>query len=274
MTRGLWHMVGAAICFSFAGMLVKLSKDLPTHEVMFFRGWVSLLFSLPLLLHLRIPLLGKNPGLLFLRGLTGCISLLCYFYTLQTMPLAEAATLQYLNPIFTSVFAIYMLRERWHASEWKACVGAFIGVVVLTQPQIPRDWTGVAIAISGAVFSGISYNLVRLSGLAGEHPLTTSLYFPVVATLLTAPPSILQWVPPTLSEWIILVAMGISTQLGQIYLTSGLKLETASRAMIATYLVIVISALMSWALGDPTNLQTYAGIGIVLVAMASITRKK
>src|SRR5258706_367612 len=64
------------------------------------------------------------------------------------------------------------------------------------------------------------------------------LYFPLVATPLAIPWAAYHWVWPDARGWLLLVAIGIATQLGQVFLTMALAIERAGRATSVGYLQI------------------------------------
>ncbi|GIR12164.1 MAG: hypothetical protein CM15mP23_07390 [Cryomorphaceae bacterium] len=54
----------------------------------------------------------------FARGMFGTIGLCLFFITLQNIPLAGAVTIQYLSPVFTTLFAVVLLGERVKKVQW------------------------------------------------------------------------------------------------------------------------------------------------------------
>ncbi|CAA9295282.1 MAG: hypothetical protein AVDCRST_MAG11-431, partial [uncultured Gemmatimonadaceae bacterium] len=97
-------------------------------------------------------------------------------------------------------------------------------------------------ALAGAVCSAVAYVVVRRIGPA-ESPLVVVLYLPLMTVPLTVPFVVGRWQWPTAWEWVGLVGVGITTQIGQVHMTRGLQLETASRATAVGYLQIVFAAL-------------------------------
>ena len=66
-------------------------------------------------------------------------------------------------------------------------------------------------------------------------------------------------------EWLYLLGIGISAQLGQIQITQGFALETASRASSVTYVQIVLA--YTWGVllfGEYPNPRTYGCFPLVL----------
>ena len=93
--------------------------------------------------------------------------------------------------------------------------------------------------------SSIAYVTVRQLART-EHPLVIVFYFPLVATPLAIPWAAAEWVTPSAAEVLLLVAIGVTTQVGQVFLTMGLAVERAGRATSVGYLQIVFA--MGWQL--------------------------
>lgn len=274
MSQGLRYMLIGAVFFSFVGLFVKLLGSIAFIQIVFFRSLVSFVMCVGQLRYERVPIFGQNFGLLWLRGLLGICGLSAYFFTIQNLPLAEAATLQYTNPIFVGLIAPFILKEKWHGREWLGLVICFIGVVLIADPRLTDKTWVVAIGLLGAVCSGFAYNIVRLLGLRGEHPLSIVLYFPLVGTFVSGPLVLYYWTPPTFWQWVMLIAIGVTTQIAQVHLTNGLRLERAARATVVNYAVILLSTVYSILLGDSIGLMAGTGMACILLGIGVVSRRK
>jgi len=134
------------------------------------------------------------------------------------------------------------------------------------------DPVGVAIALAGAVCSAIAYITVR-SLSRTEHPLVIVFYFPLVVTPLALPWAIVEWVTPTPVEVLLLIAIGITTQAGQVFLTMGLAADRVARATTVGYLQVAFA--MGWQLiifGDVPTLATIAGAALIVAGTLAVAR--
>lgn len=272
LSRGMWHMVNAAVFFSLMSLAVRLLAGVPFMQVVVVRSAISLVLSAALLVARGIPVFGPNWRLNLARGLFGFLGLSAYFYSLQQLPLGEAVTVQYTNPLFTALFAPLILRERGTGREWLAMGVAFVGVVLIADPSAPGRIAPVVVGLAGAMCSGIAYNLVRKLGRAGEDPLTIVLYFPLVSLVLGTPLAAANAVMPDAVGIALLVAVGITTQIAQVSMTRGLRLERASRATVVNYLVIALSTLYSLLLGEQLRWAALAGMACIVAGMLIVSR--
>jgi drug/metabolite transporter (DMT)-like permease len=205
--------------------------------------------------------------MLLLRGVFGTTALFCFFLTLQQMPLAAAQTIQYLSPIFTTVIAIFVLKESVRAVQWLFYAIAFAGVLVIEQFDSRISPFYLAVGILSAACSGMAYNLVR--SLRGkEHPLTVVLHFQLVGAVVGFVSLFFQWETPHGWEWMWLLFVGIFSQLGQIFLTNALQRERIAGVAIINYTGLVYALVVGWfVFAEPQGVTSLLGMFLVVAGV-------
>jgi drug/metabolite transporter (DMT)-like permease len=118
ISPGVRYMLLATFTFTVMKVCIKAIPHIPAIEIILFRSIISLGLSLSVLIPKKISPWGKNKLILFSRGISGAIALILYFTLIQEIPLATAATLQYLAPIFTAIIGIFLVKERVHGMQW------------------------------------------------------------------------------------------------------------------------------------------------------------
>jgi drug/metabolite transporter (DMT)-like permease len=275
---GLRYMAVAAFCFSVMGALVKaVGARLPTMEIVLARSLIVLALCLWGLRMRKGALPGREPKLLFLRGLVGFSALTCSYFSVIHLPLAEATVIQYTNPVFTALLAAPVLGETVRAVEVLLAVVGLSGVVLVARPPILSgapsglDPFAVSVALAGAVFSAGAYVMVRR--LRAEEPLVTLFYFALVSILCSLPMVIRTFVLPVGWDWVLLLAVGITTHVGQLFLTYGLQRERAGRATAVGYLQILFATALGVAFfGELPDGWTAAGALVILASTLLLAR--
>jgi drug/metabolite transporter (DMT)-like permease len=269
-------MAYGAFWFSAMGMFVKLSgQRLPSMQIVLVRAIITLVLSWLLIKRERInPWTGPHK-LLILRGLLGATALICFYYSLVNLPLAEATVIQYMNPLLVTVLAMATLGERPGRREWLAIVVSLIGVLIIARPAAifgeSNSLQGfyVLVALTGSVFSSIAYITVRQ--LRHQHSaLVVVFYFPLVTVPIALPLALPGWVNPTLPEWGYLLGVGVTTQIAQVYMTRGLQLEEAVRATTVGYLQIVFAAIWG-ALVFHQLPDGWSAVGALIIALSTFS---
>lgn len=274
-------MALAALFFSLMSLLVRIAgRGLPTMEVVFARSVLVLAISGTFLARARTSPWGTKRKVLLLRGVLGFVALSCFYYALIHLPLADATVIQYTNPVWTALLAALFLSEAIGGRELTLSVVSLGGVVLMTRPTflfggdapaLPPGVVGVALI--GAVVSGAAYVSVRLLGRT-EDPLVVVFWFALVSTIGSIPFLWGRFVIPDPRESLVLAGVGVTTYLGQLFITMGLRDERAGRAMGVAYLQIVFAALWGiLALGEYLDRWTLAGASIVLLSTWALGRR-
>jgi len=266
ISRGVLYMTASAFGFSVMGVLVKLaSARMPLGEIVFARAVITLGISLALVRRAGLsPWAGPRMPLV-LRGLLGFGGLAGYYIALDRLPLADATVLQNSTPLLTGVLAWWLLDESigWSTAIAIAC--GIAGVALIVRPSGDAiDPTGVIAALGGVACSSVAYVTVRRLSRT-VHPLVIVLYFPLVATPLALPWMLASFVVPGPVDLLLLVALGAATQVGQVFLTMGLSIESAGRATSINYLQVPFAMLWQLAVfGELPTGWTVAGASLIL----------
>ena len=70
------------------------------------------------------------------RGVIGVCSMGLSFFALTRLPLPEAITLNYAQPLFVVVFSALFLGEAVRIHRWSAVVVGMIGVLIVSWPKL------------------------------------------------------------------------------------------------------------------------------------------
>ena len=281
---GLRFMLASAFFFAVMSALVKLAgEQMPTTQIVLARSAVALVMSWLWLRRIGVEPWGVRRGLLLLRGLLGFGGLSCFFYALTHLPLGDATVIQYSNPVFVALLAALFLGEGIGAWEILGAAGCLVGVALMMRPSFlfgqvegtaALDPLAVGVALGGAVISAAAYTLVRKLRQS-DHPMVVVFYFPLVATPLALPAALPEAVWPTWTGWLLLLGVGACAQIAQIFLTRGLHLERAGRAMAVSYMQVVFAFLFGLlAFGERPTATTLGGAALVVASVLLVARRR
>ena len=228
-------MAIAVFCFAIMNVLIKYLSNYSTVELVFYRALVTFFISGYFIHKKGISIKGNNTKLLILRGIFGFLGLSLYYLTVQKLPLASAVILQYSSPIFTTLIALVVLKEKVLKVQWFAFSICMAGLLMIKQfGEI--DWFYFTLGIFSAVFSGAAYNVIRKLKTTENSSLIV-FYFPLVtlpiAIVLLAIKGDMN--NPTLLEMFFLLMIGVSTQIAQITMTLAYQKEAAAKVSSVTY---------------------------------------
>ena len=250
-------------CFAVVNLMIKFLHNIPATELVLFRSIITLAISYVLLRRRKINPWGNDKKWLLIRGIAGTIALTIFFYTIQKMPLSAAVTIQYLSPFFTAFIAGFLLGEKTRWAQWGFFILSFAGIVIVkdSSAQIPADL--VLLGVVSSVFSGLAYNAIRK--LKNEAPLVVVMYFPLVATPVMIGFSFFNWITPVGMEWLLLIAVGILTQIAQVYMTKAYQSSEVNTVAPLKYIGVIFALAWDILLFDfVPNGTMFLGIAIVI----------
>lgn len=276
-STAIFYMIFSVIAFSIMNAVVKCLNDFSAYQIVFFRSIGTLLFTIPLIIKHKIPILGNKKKWLFLRGLAGVISLTCFFESLNYLAVGTAVSLRYTAPIFAAIFAFIFLKEKIKPIQWVLFLVAFTGVLIIKGFGIDVNSIGIILVIVSALFLGLIFVVIRKIGDT-ENPLVIINYFMVMAFLFGGILSIKHWKTPNLIEWMLLLSLGLFGYIGQIYMTKALQANETNVIAPLKYLEVVFVMLIGafW-FGETYNLWTLLGVLLIvfgLVYNLYLKRKK
>ncbi len=249
--------------------LIKLAEAGGAHlsEILFFRQAVGV----PLV----AGVIAAGPGLAtirtgqlsahILRAVVGLVSMTCLFTAVTMLPLAESTTLQFTVPIFATILGALVLKEPtgWH--RWLAVAAGFTGVLIVARPGTGHFalWGTLAGLTAGFLTAVVSILLRRIGRT--ESAFTTVFWF---ATLSMVPLSViyaLDHQAHPLRIWLLLLGIGVVGNLGQIALTSALKLGPVSVVVPMDYSSLLWATLYGWVLfGALPGVATWIGAPLII----------
>ncbi|MEO9571148.1 MAG: DMT family transporter [Polaribacter sp.] len=266
-STAILYMIFSVIAFSLMNAVVKYLGSFNAYQIVFFRSIGTLCFTVPLILKAKIPILGNNKKLLFLRGLFGVVSLTCFFMSLNYLAVGTAVSLRYTSPIFAAIFAFIFLKEKIKPIQWLLFLIAFVGVLIIKGFGSDVNSIGLLLVVFSAIFLGLIFVVIRKIG-DSENPLVIINYFMVMAFVFGGLMSVNYWKTPNLTEWLLLLSLGVFGYVGQLYMTKALQShETNVIAPLKYFEVVFMIIIGAFWFDEIYNLWTLLGIFLIMFGL-------
>ncbi len=273
LRAGVRYMLTASLSFSLMTLLVKVAgQRLPSHEIVWVRGIVTVILAYGMVRQAGVSPWGNRKKILLLRGMFGFTALTCFYYATTKLPLAVVTVLHYLSPIWTSLIAVPLLKEPITARVGGACLMSSLGVLLITRPgflfagsSAGLDMFAVGVVLVSSVLSSCAYVCVREASKT-EQTSVIIFYFALISAFGPIPLALPVVIWPTAGEWLVLVGVGVATQVAQVFLTRGLRRIPAGRAITVGYAQILFAA--TWGMlffAEYPDLMTVAGACLVVL---------
>ena len=258
--RGIIYIVLSAFCFAFMNMFVRLAGELPSVQKSFFRNFVAAGFAFMILLKDRVPFRCKKENLIYLllRAVFGTMGILCNFYAIDHLVLADASMLNKMSPFFAVLFSFLVLKE-------KVVAGAFIGSMFVVKPTfLNMDLIPSVIGLSGGICAGAAYTMVRKLGENGEKGPFIVFFFSMFSCVMTLPWLIFDYHPMTAMQLAMLLMAGLSAAGGQFSITSAYTCAPAKEISVYDYSQIIFAAFLGFVVfGQIPDILSWLGYGII-----------
>lgn len=265
---GIFFIVCSAFCFSLMSLFIKRAGNLPTYEKALFRNLVALIIATVLLL--REP--GgfkpkKGSGFdLFMRALCGTLGLLCNFYAIDHLGLADANILNKMAPFFAMIVSAFIIGEKPNRIEVLCVILAFVGAIFVIKPHAGFAASFPAlIGLCGGLGAGTAYAFVRKLGLHGERGPVIVFAFSAFSVLLCLPIVCLHYVPMSGSQLFFLLIGGTAAAGGQLTVTAAYTHAPAMEISVFDYTQVLFATM--WGLfffGEIPDILSLIGYAFII----------
>jgi len=282
-------LLGALISALNGAVSKILADDMSAMEIVFFRNLIGVALILYALKHTPPTLSGGKWYLLITRGLFGFSAMILFFYTITTIPLGEAITLNKTSPLFVTILAYYLLKEKLSKTTLFALLIGFLGVIMIAKPVGLSISYEHFLGVLGGFFAAAAYTTIKkikdiydarviVLSFVGLGTLLPALFF-LSAPYVDAPDALSFLFPlfsyPTSPRiWALLIFMGIISVISQWLLTKAYSSSNLSIIGVISYTNIPFAIGFGWMLGDalPDSL-TYLGIGFIVIGGFLVGKK-
>jgi len=265
--KAIIFMIWSTLSFSVMTGLVKYLVHFPTFELVFFRSLGTLLITTTMLRSKRVSLWGNNRFLLISRGLAGAISMVLFFSALHFISIGSAVTLRYTAPIFTAIFAVFVLKEKMRLVQWFFILISFSGVILVKGFDPTLSYFGFFMIMLCSLFSAMVYLIIGKIGTS-EHPLVIVNYFMLIATLIGFAGSFIEWKYPNGFELLLLAALGIFGFFGQYFMTKAFQIYPSHWVAPFKYVEVFFTlSLGLFVFNEPYSLLSFLGIFLIIFGL-------
>lgn len=284
---GIALQLCATLFFAIMSALARaVANEVPSGQIVFFRSAFGLLPLIPWLLWNRRfsqALATRQPFGHVVRGIIGVGAMWLSFAALAFIPLAEAVAFTYTTPLVAVVLAAILLGERVPAHRWVVLGIGFSGIVLMLWPSFSHaslgsgggPLIGAMLALAGAIGAGFALTQVRQL-TRSETAESIVFYFSIVSSCVGLATLPLGWVMPDRWTVAILIALGTSGGLGQIFMTVATRYAPASVVAPLNYATLLWATFFGIAmLGErPDGLVLLGAAVVVAASLALIWRER
>lgn len=269
-------MLASAVGFAALMCLVReLSRELDVLVIQFWRNVFAALAFAPWLARVGFAgLRTRRLPLYFVRSIFMVASSTALFFGVTLMPPADATALSFTAPIFTTILAVLILRERVSEAQWGAIAAGFVGMLIIVRPGFGA-FEGPATLV--VLFAALAFAAVALTGkmlASTESPALIVAYLAIFTLPLALAPALFVWQWPTLEQFGWLVLIGLAANLNMYGLARAFRIGDASLATPFDFIRLPATAALAYLMfGQAPDLWTWLGAGVIFAASIYVGRR-
>ncbi|MEE0468789.1 MAG: DMT family transporter [Blautia sp.] len=270
--KGIFYIILSAFCFSLMDMFVRMSGDLPSIQKSFFRNIVAAVLGCILVLKEKDSFQWKKGSgkYLILRSLFGTLGILCNFYAIDHLALADASMLNKMSPFFVVIFSFLFLKEKVTAAQILLVMGAFGGSLFVVKPTVSNlDLIPSLIGLLGGLGAGAAYTMVRKLGTVGVKGPFIVFFFSTFSCVITLPWLIFDYHAMTLWQVLVLLLAGLCAAGGQFAITAAYCYAPASEISIYDYTKVIFSMILGFVMFQQIP-DFYSWVGYVIICLMAV----
>lgn len=270
--KGVCCILLSSFSFALMNLFVRLSGDLPSVQKSFFRNFVAMLFALIILLkeHPTVKLDRDSKKFLFLRSFCGTVGILCNFYAVDHLVLADASMLNKMSPFFAILFGILILKERINLFQGLCVAAAFLGTLFVIKPN-PTNLACLPalVGLLGGLGAGIAYTYVRALGMKGVKGPFIVFFFSAFSCVCTLPYLLLRYHPMTPAQLGTLLLAGLAAAGGQFSITAAYTYAPAREISVYDYSQIIFSAILGYFVFGQVS-DAFSWLGYLIITSTAV----
>lgn len=272
-TKGILYVITAAFGFSMMSVFVHLSGDLPSFQKAFFRNFAAFIVVTLIMLKNRISFVPKKSSIpsLIGRSFFGTMGLVCNFYAIDRLVLADANMLNKLSPFFAIIFSVFLLGEKPSLAQVLGVLTAFAGSILIIKPSLSGYVSFPAIiGALGGLGAGMAYTFVRRLGKNGENSFVIIIFFSAFSCLVCLPFMIMNPAAMSLKSLLCLCGAGVSACIGQFGITRAYIFAPAKEISVYDYSQVLFAAFFGFLFFGQLP-DALSVLGYILICGAGIT---
>ncbi|MDD5866967.1 MAG: DMT family transporter [Lachnospiraceae bacterium] len=242
---GITMVIIDSLFFSLMSLFVRLSGNVPTMEKTFFRNLIAAVIALIALSRTEEKFKikkGSVPSLLA-RSIAGGLGMICNFWAIDHIALADANILNKLSPFFAIIASIFILKEIPNRLEIFTVVIAFCGALFIVKPTAGLASLPALVGLLGGLGAGIAYTFVRKLGNQGERGPVIVAFFSVFTCLMVFPFMLMDFKPLSTRQLLCLLGAGSAAAVGQFTVTAAYKFAPAKEISVFDYSQLLFASI-------------------------------
>lgn len=276
-----WMFVHCVMITAMSTIVRFMAVDFPIPQLVFFHNVIPLICLLIWRLFRRpegasfLPSMPRNKAPLYLaRSIPGTIAWILFFYAVTQMPLADVTAVSFTGPLFTTLLAVFLLKETIGLHRIIGLAVGFIGMMIVIQPGMNSFQPGSLVIMGAVVIWAFVDISIKVLGRT-EPVFNQTFYLTLCVSLFSLPIALSQWHMPQAADWPALIVLGLLFLLNIIAVTNAYKHADFSVVMPVDFSRLVMTAAVGYfVFQEKLSLATIIGSAVIISSILYIAHRE
>ncbi|WMT84917.1 DMT family transporter [Wolbachia endosymbiont of Listronotus oregonensis] len=223
-----------------------LSLHLQSFEIIFFRFLFTTITLVPFMFYYGIEAFKTSQiSIQITRGALLFCGMVLWTYGLSTFPIVTATIISFSIPLFVIFLAIPLLNENIIWQRWIVTIIGFVGIAITIKAHSEDFNPKILIFIVSALIFAI-LDILNKKLVIKESVISMLFYSALMTTVFSTPPLLFYWHMPSLLELVLLLILGINSNLILLFMLKAFTLTDATALAPYRYIELIISAIVAY----------------------------
>lgn len=267
----VWMILGALLFAVMAALTNALGDRCDWLLIALVRAAVMFGLAVSVARAQGIPLAFREPRTLWLRSLAGSVSLVCNFYAMTKLPVAEVLTLLNMYPLWILLLSNGLARRLPGVAEALGVACGIVGVILIERPDVGGVRLASGVAVLGSISTAVA--MLGLHRLRGVDARAIVAHFAGVAGVVALLWMIVRGGPtaqmmPDAWGWVMLLGVALSGTIGQFCLTKAYASGAPTQVSLVGLSQVAFGLGFDMVIWGRAITPT-AGVGLILILAPS-----
>ncbi len=265
VTQAAVWMSGALV--SLVAMAVatrELSAYISISQILFFRSACGLMIISFFIWRSNwrqvvSPQLGSH----FVRNMSHLCAQYAWIYGIIFIPMAEVFAIEFTAPVWTTILAAILLKEKVTFPRVVSVAFGLIGVLVIVRPGIALVHHAALVVLGGSVCFALAYTMTKKIS-ATDTPLCILFYMTAIQFPLALIPSMMNWRPVVQQAWPWIFVVGVVALTAHYCMARAMKMADATIVVPMDFLRLPLIAAVGGILySEKVEIWVFLGAALI-----------
>ncbi|MDJ1407798.1 MAG: DMT family transporter [Candidatus Midichloria sp.] len=275
---GIFLVISSSFCYAILNcILKKIGHNLPPLILVFYRNLFLILILLPFLIFLiayrknTSSTFHKNNLLLnVVRGSLGFLGICFWVMAVSKLPITECIAISFTTPLFITLLAILILKEKVSITKWGCLFIGFFGAIIVMSPDFTKLSFYSLLVLAAAMLWAASAIVIK-TFVTYYHPVPVIFFTSFISLLLSVPALTQNPILPSNKQLLLLFISSILSALAQVLMGFAYKNSPITVVIPFDFTRLIFASIIAYFLfNEIISISTIIGSIMIIVSASFI----